>query len=62
MAGAILGAIHGEDVLAEQDIELLEETNKMDLMGLADEFAILAQELIREDILLNEKRQKLLQQ
>jgi ADP-ribosylglycohydrolase len=62
MAGAILGAMHGEVVLAEQDIELLEETNKMDLMGLADEFAILAQELIREDILLNEKRQKLLQQ
>ena len=39
MAGAILGALHGEAVIAEADRELLDSANRFDLTATADRFA-----------------------
>jgi ADP-ribosylglycohydrolase len=39
MAGAILGAMHGEAVIDAADLALLNKTNRMDLLAEADRFA-----------------------
>lgn len=39
MAGAILGAMHGESVIREEDRVRLDEANRLDLMAEADRFA-----------------------
>lgn len=38
MAGAILGALHGEDVIDTDDAALLDDANRLDLTTLADRF------------------------
>lgn len=56
MAGVILGSMYGESVIRKEDIELLEETNKMNLIQVADQFTETARLIIEEDLQLNEKR------
>lgn len=59
MAGAILGAMQGDIVIKKEDIQILEETNRMNLIHLSEKFAELAKRMIKDDIFLNEKRNEL---
>lgn len=59
MAGAILGAMQGDHVIKKKDIQILEETNRMNLIHLSEKFAELAKRMIKDDICLNEKRNEL---
>jgi len=59
MVGAILGAMYGDSIIREEDIILLEETNKTSYRQLADSFAVVAKNIIIEDIALNEKRKNM---
>lgn len=56
MAGVILGAMHGVGSIKEEDIKLLEETNKVNYTQLAEQFADVAKSIIKEDITINQKR------
>lgn len=60
MIGTILGAMYGYKVMSEKDIETLEKANKLDLMENAVRFAAVAEEIIKNDLLEWEKREKLL--
>jgi ADP-ribosylglycohydrolase len=48
MAGAILGALHGEAVIDAADLALLNKTNRLDLLSEADRFADTAEDIINE--------------
>jgi ADP-ribosylglycohydrolase len=48
MAGAILGALHGERVIDATDLGRLDAANRLDLMGEADRFAAAAAAIIAE--------------
>jgi ADP-ribosylglycohydrolase len=61
MIGVILGAKYGSNVIREEDINLLEETNKMNLIELSNSFAQVAKTIITEDIRVNEKRKAYLE-
>lgn len=50
MAGVILGAIYGSSVIDQDDISLLEETNRIDFNEVSKRFSIVAREIISEDI------------
>lgn len=60
MAGVILGAMYGESVIRSEDVELLQETNKMNLIQTADHFSETAKLIIEQDLQLNEKRKNIL--
>ncbi|WP_223592633.1 ADP-ribosylglycohydrolase family protein [Neobacillus bataviensis] len=62
MIGVILGAKYGVGVIREEDIHQLQTINKMDLIGTADSFAEVAKEIIREDLELNERRRRYLEE
>lgn len=49
MAGAILGALHGEAVIDKADLDRLDHANRLDLMALADTFAAEAASIISGD-------------
>jgi ADP-ribosylglycohydrolase len=49
MAGAILGALHGEAVIDKADLDQLDRANRLDLMTLADTFAADAGAIIARD-------------
>ena len=49
MAGAILGALHGEAVIGAEDGALLDSANRLDLMGSADAFAATATTILAAD-------------
>ncbi|WP_059173848.1 ADP-ribosylglycohydrolase family protein [Bacillus sp. FJAT-27445] len=59
MIGAILGSMYGIQAINRADIDLLESTNKMNLLQTADGFAKTAQEIIEADLRLNEDRKML---
>lgn len=59
MIGVILGAKYGYQVIKDEDIELLESTNKLQLVERADQFCTIAKEIIKEDLELNTKRSSL---
>jgi ADP-ribosylglycohydrolase len=61
MIGVILGAMYGSNVIREEDLNLLEETNKMNLVELSNSFAQVAKTIITEDIRVNEKRKAYLE-
>lgn len=46
MAGAILGALHGEAVIDAADLALLNKANRLDLMAAADRFADTAHNIL----------------
>ena len=49
MAGAILGALHGEDVVEPADRQALDAANRLDLTAAADRFAGIAAAIMRAD-------------
>ena len=49
MAGAILGAMHGEAVIEEDDRVLLDSTNRLDLTASADAFAKTVSDILAAD-------------
>jgi ADP-ribosylglycohydrolase len=49
MTGAILGALHGESVIREEDRALLDSANRMNLTEAADRFTLIVRYLLRGD-------------
>ncbi len=49
MAGAILGALHGESAIDSADLALLDSANKMDLTAEADHFAEVVAAIMADD-------------
>ncbi|MCZ8096674.1 MAG: ADP-ribosylglycohydrolase family protein [Burkholderiales bacterium] len=49
MAGAILGAMHGEGIVRPEDRTTLDAANRFDLAGSADRFAAVAARIIDDD-------------
>jgi ADP-ribosylglycohydrolase len=62
MIGVILGAKYGSEVIKQEDIQILESTNKMNLLQLSDSFADTAREIILQDLELNERRKRLFEE
>ncbi|KZZ84973.1 ADP-ribosylglycohydrolase family protein [Bacillus sp. SJS] len=60
MIGAILGALHGDEVIKEEDQVLLEKANRMDFAGLSSRFAETAKKIISKDLELHTYRKKYL--
>ena len=50
MAGAILGAMHGESIVTPEDRTTLDAANRFDLVGSADRFAAVAARIIDQDM------------
>ena len=49
MAGAILGALHGESVIAAEDVAQIDAANRMDLMASADAFTRTVSDILAAD-------------
>jgi ADP-ribosylglycohydrolase len=49
MAGAILGALHGEDVIAPEDAATLDRANRFDLAAAADAYHDTALRILQDD-------------
>jgi ADP-ribosylglycohydrolase len=49
MAGAILGALHGEAVIDAADLRTLDTANRFDLLGAADRFAMTVTDILAND-------------
>lgn len=49
MAGAILGAMHGEDVIGKADCQLLDAANRLDLIASADAFTETVKAILTAD-------------
>lgn len=58
MIGAILGAMYGRDIIANEDIELLEKANKSNLIENADKFSETAINIINRDMSIKEEISK----
>lgn len=56
MTGVILGAMYGVEAIKKEEIRLLEETNKTNFTFMAEQFAEVAEIIIKEDLTLNQKR------
>jgi ADP-ribosylglycohydrolase len=56
MIGVILGAMYGEKVVKKEDIELLQETNKINLIEVSDRFCETAKRILKNDLTIQEKR------
>jgi ADP-ribosylglycohydrolase len=59
MTGVILGAMQGFGAVKEEEIDLIEQSSKLQLLQVADEFALVAKEIIQKDLDENEKRKSL---
>ena len=57
MAGAILGALHGEAVIEAESRELLDSANHMMLLEAADRFAAVAAQILADDARAASERQ-----
>ncbi|QJC52580.1 ADP-ribosylglycohydrolase family protein [Paenibacillus albicereus] len=60
MAGVILGAMHGAEVIEAADIEQLDRVNRLDLLAIADRFAETAERIIRQDMQEAQVRREML--
>jgi ADP-ribosylglycohydrolase len=49
MAGAILGAMHGESVIRDADRQTLDSANRLDLTAAADRFTATATDILLAD-------------
>jgi ADP-ribosylglycohydrolase len=61
MAGVILGAMHGSEVIRKEDIEQLNKVNRLDLCAVADEFSMVAAKIIEDDLRIHEMRKNVVQ-
>ncbi|MFE0559859.1 ADP-ribosylglycohydrolase family protein [Paenibacillus sp. NPDC058910] len=59
MAGVILGAMYGCEVIREEDIEQLNKVNRLDLCAIADRFSGIAAQIIEDDLRINESRKNI---
>ncbi|WP_339266359.1 ADP-ribosylglycohydrolase family protein [Paenibacillus sp. FSL W8-0187] len=59
MAGVILGAMYGCEVIREEDIEQLNKVNRLDLCAIADRFSAIAVQIIEDDLRINESRKNI---
>ena len=59
MAGVILGAMYGSEVIRKEDIEQLNKVNRLDLCAIADRFSGIAAKIIEEDLRINESRKNI---
>lgn len=59
MAGVILGAMYGCEVIRMEDIEQLNKVNRLDLCAIADRFSGIAAQIIEEDLRINESRKNI---
>lgn len=62
MAGVILGAMYGSDVIHKEDIEQLNKVNRLDLCAIADEFSTVAAKIIEDDLRIHEMRKSMVLQ
>lgn len=60
MIGVILGAMYGTSVIKEEDIELLESTNKLDFDSITQQFTESARIILEKDCLLANQIKKFL--
>ncbi|MFY4777113.1 ADP-ribosylglycohydrolase family protein [Metabacillus sp. RGM 3146] len=60
MIGVILGAMHGDNVIRKEDIEILERTNQLNLLNLSEAFIPTSMKIIKNDIELNKKRENIM--
>lgn len=60
MAGVILGAMYGGEVIRKEDIEQLNKVNRLDLCAIADRFSGIAAKIIEEDLRINENRKRMM--
>ncbi|MEC0257422.1 ADP-ribosylglycohydrolase family protein [Paenibacillus lautus] len=60
MAGVILGAMYGGEVIRKEDIEQLNKVNRLDLCAIADRFSGIATKIIEEDLRINENRKRMM--
>ena len=59
MAGVILGAMYGSEVIRKEDIKQLNKVNRLDLCAIADRFSGIAEKIIEEDLRINESRKNI---
>lgn len=60
MAGVILGAMYGCEVIRKEDIEQLNKVNRLDLCAIADRFSGIAAQIIEDDLRINENRKQII--
>ncbi|GAE08507.1 ADP-ribosylglycohydrolase [Paenibacillus sp. JCM 10914] len=60
MAGVILGAMYGAEIVHQEDIEQLNKVNRLDLLDIADRFSEVAASIIKEDLQSHAARQSVL--
>ncbi|MGG4345951.1 ADP-ribosylglycohydrolase family protein [Paenibacillus lautus] len=60
MAGVILGAMYGGEVIRKEDIEQLNKVNRLDLCAIADRFSGIAAQIIEDDLRINEIRKQIM--
>ncbi|CDN43751.1 ADP-ribosylglycohydrolase family protein [Paenibacillus sp. P22] len=60
MAGVIVGAMHGSEVISPEDIRQLDAVNRLDLMDIADRFSATASRIIQDDLYAWEARREML--
>lgn len=60
MAGVILGAMYGSEVIRKEDIEQLNKVNRLDLCDIADRFSEKAAGIIEQDLEINETRKHII--
>lgn len=61
MAGVILGAMHGAEVISPEDIRQLDAVNRLDLTDIADRFSATAARIIQDDLHAWEARRDMLE-
>ncbi|RJX39087.1 ADP-ribosylglycohydrolase family protein [Paenibacillus pinisoli] len=61
MAGVILGAMYGHEVISTSDIEQLNKVNRLDLFAIADQFSDVAANIIKDDLRAHEARRSILE-
>lgn len=60
MAGVILGAMYGSEVIRKEDVEQLNKVNRLDLCDIADRFSETAAAIIEKDLEINENRKHII--
>jgi len=61
MVGVMLGAMYGAQAIKPEDVELLNEANRIDLFATADRFAATARHIIEQDLKVYESQKRLIE-
>lgn len=60
MIGVILGAMHGDKVMKQGDVDILEQRNRLNLLSISESFIQTSSEIIRKDLEMNRMRERIL--